>query len=110
MDDERPEQRPEEVPGHGGAEAYDDAVPPGAPGPHGHRPLAVPGDGQRMGLDRRTEEGALIDFAGSLDPARRGHRVVAWVLIGAFGLPALLALWQLLGILLDGLLDALLPG
>lgn len=116
--DERAARDPGDDPGEGlgddlgddlGAGGYDDSVPPGAPGPHGHRPSMLPGDGGRMGLDRRTEEGALIEFAGALDARRPAHRVVAWVLIAAFGLPALLALWQLLGIVLGGVRGWLLP-
>ncbi|MGI8954093.1 MAG: hypothetical protein ACR2FL_05900 [Nocardioidaceae bacterium] len=32
-----------------------------------------------MGLDRNTPEGAMVDFASSLDSRRLGHRVVAWI-------------------------------
>jgi len=58
----------------------------GVPHPYGSR------DARRLGLDRNTEEGALLAFSSSLRADRRGHRVVAWVLLVAFGLPAVLAL------------------
>jgi hypothetical protein len=61
------------------------------------------GDARRLGLDRNTEEGALLAFSSSLRADRPGHRVVAWVLLAAFGIPVLLALlhWSeaLLGLL-----------
>ncbi|MBY9076779.1 hypothetical protein K1X13_18260 [Nocardioides sp. WL0053] len=50
----------------------------------------IPADARRLGFDRNTEEGAMIAMAGSLDPRRRMHRVVAWVLLLAFVLPLLL--------------------
>ena len=49
-------------------------------------------DARRLGLDRNTEEGALLAFSGALRRDRPGHRVVAWVLLAAFGVPVLLAL------------------
>ena len=58
----------------------------GVPHPYGTR------DARRLGLDRNTEEGALLAFSSSLRADRPMHRVVAWVLLVAFGLPAVLAL------------------
>ena len=55
-------------------------------------PSGIPGDARRLGLDRNTQEGALIAFAGSLDPTRTLHRVVAWVLLLAFAVPMALGL------------------
>jgi hypothetical protein len=49
-------------------------------------------DARRLGLDRNTEEGALIAFSGALRPGNPVHRAVAWILLTAFGLPVLLAL------------------
>lgn len=49
----------------------------------------LPTDAQRMGLDRNTEEGAMIGMAGSLNASKASHRLVAWVLIVALGLPVL---------------------
>lgn len=60
-------------------------------------------EARRLGLDRNTEEGALLAFSGALRPDKPAHRVVAWVLLAAFGLPVLLALLhfgeELLGLL-----------
>ena len=59
-------------------------------------PLRTAPDARRLGLDRNTEEGALVAFSAALRPANPRHRVVAWVLLIAFGLPALFALAHLL--------------
>ena len=53
-------------------------------------PDGVPLDARLMGFDRNTEEGAMIALAGSLDPRKLSHRVVAWVLLLAFAVPLLL--------------------
>jgi hypothetical protein len=58
----------------------------GVPHPYGSS------DARRLGLDRNTEEGALIAFTGSLRPDKPLHRIGAWIMLGAFGLPALFAL------------------
>ena len=63
----------------------------GVPHPYGSP------DARRIGLDRNTEEGALIAFSSALRPSNAAHRAVAWILIGTFGLPALLALLHLAG-------------
>lgn len=76
-------------------DAEDQALPwdhPDVLGPRGLSP-----DAQRLGLDRNTEEGALVAFAGSLNRANRKHRFVAWVLLVAFATPAALAILHLLG-------------
>lgn len=52
---------------------------------------------RRMGIDRWTADAGLIAFAASLDPAKRAHRVTAWVLLSAMLLPVLLAVWRVLG-------------
>ena len=52
-------------------------------------------DARRIGLDRNTEEGALVAFSSALRPTNPLHRLVAWVLLAAFGLPALFALLHL---------------
>ena len=54
-------------------------------------------DARRLGLDRNTEEGALLAFSSSLRPHNPVHRAVAWVLLAAFGLPALFLLLHLAG-------------
>jgi hypothetical protein len=58
----------------------------GVPHPYGSH------DARRLGLDRNTEEGALLAFSSALRPNKPTHRVVAWVLLAAFGLPVLFAL------------------
>lgn len=55
----------------------------------------VPVDARLMGFDRNTEEGALIALAGSLDPAKLSHKVVAWVLLVAFAIPLALGMVRL---------------
>lgn len=61
--------------------------------PHPYRSA----DARPLGLDRNTEEGALLAFSSALSPTRPAHRVVAWVLLAAFGLPALVALLHVAG-------------
>jgi len=56
----------------------------------------LPLDAELMGLDRNTEEGAMIAMAGSLQPARPFHRLIAWVVVLALTLPLLLTLLGLL--------------
>jgi hypothetical protein len=63
---------------------------------HTHSQHGVPDDARTMGLDRNTEEGALVAMAGSLSPAKLSHRVVAWAVLAA-----------LLGPLLFGVLHSL---
>ena len=80
-----------------GYEALDgvaeDAEPTWFPGHH------LPADARRMGLTHHVPEGALLDFAGTLDGAKPVHRVAAWVLLFVFGMPvvfAVLRVWQAL--------------
>jgi len=40
---------------------------------------------RRTGLDRNTEEGALLHFSGALRGDNPRHRRVAWVLLVVFG-------------------------
>ena len=55
-------------------------------------PNGIPADARRMGLDRNTQEGALLGLAGSLNPGKLSHRVVAWVLLVVLAFPFLLNL------------------
>jgi hypothetical protein len=71
----------------------------GVPHPYGSE------EARRLGLDRNTEEGALLAFSGALRPGNPVHRLVAWVLLAAFGLPALFLLLHLA----DGVVGTLLP-
>ncbi|HEX2894241.1 MAG TPA: hypothetical protein VHO29_09600 [Marmoricola sp.] len=70
----------------------------GVPHPYGSP------DARRIGLDRNTEEGALIAFSGALRPDKVTHRAVAWVLLVAFGIPVVVALLHLLAALMRLLL------
>lgn len=63
-------------------------------------------DARRLGLDRNTEEGALLAFSSSLRADRPAHRVVAWVLLAAFALPVLFALLHDAGALFRFLVGA----
>lgn len=62
-----------------------------APTGHTSAMQGIPSDAQLMGLDRTTEEGALVAMAGSLDRKKPSHRVVAWIAIVALAAPALLS-------------------
>ena len=66
-------------------ESDDDAPPAWFPGQH------LPPDAHRIGLTHHVPEGALLDFAGCLDPAKPGHRAAAWALLVLFGTPVVLA-------------------
>jgi hypothetical protein len=68
---------------------WDDEPPPLT---HAHDAHPIPPDLRRMGLDRNTEEGALVSMAGSLNPAKRSHRLVAWILLAAFCVPLLITI------------------
>ena len=50
-------------------------------------PDHLPPDARRMGLNRSVPDGALLDFAGSLDGAKPLHRATAWVMLVVFGMP-----------------------
>jgi hypothetical protein len=63
--------------------------------PTAGEPLSVqgiPDDARRLGLDRYTEEGALVAMAGSLTSSKPAHRLVAWIALIAFVAPLLLAM------------------
>lgn len=48
-----------------------------------------PPDARRMGLNRSVPDGALLDFAGSLDSTKPLHRATAWVMLVVFSVPVL---------------------
>jgi hypothetical protein len=52
-----------------------------------------PLDARRMGVDRWSEQGAMIALAANLDPAKVSHRIVAWVMLLTVTGPVLLTLW-----------------
>jgi len=64
----------------------DDAGPEPAP-PYWFAGQHLPSDATRMGLTHHVPDGALLDFAGSLDGANSRHRIAAWLLLVVFGLP-----------------------
>ncbi|WP_122818105.1 hypothetical protein [Nocardioides pantholopis] len=75
---------------------HDDDTPPSwFPGQH------LPPDARRMGLNHTVPDGALLDFAGSLDPRKRVHRITAWVMLAVFGLPVVLDALRLVVEVLD---------
>jgi hypothetical protein len=55
-----------------------------------------PEDARRMGLTRAVPDGALLDFAGALDPSKPKHRVTAWVMLGVFCFPVLMYVLNLI--------------
>ncbi|HVK29366.1 MAG TPA: hypothetical protein VM575_13580 [Nocardioides sp.] len=57
----------------------------------------LPPDARRMGLSPLVPDGAILEFAGSLDSSKTSHRLVAWVLLVAFTLPVLFTVLRLLG-------------
>jgi hypothetical protein len=60
----------------------------------------LPADATRMGLTANVPDGALLDFAGSLDAGNARHRLVAWMLLVVFGLPVVFYVLRLLDIVL----------
>jgi hypothetical protein len=71
----------------------DDTEPAWMPGQH------LPEQARQMGLTHHVPEGALLDFAGSLDGAKTLHRLTAWMLLVVFGLPVVftvLRIWYAL--------------
>ena len=59
----------------------DDSPPVWFPGQH------LPGHAREMGLTHHVPEGALLDFAGSLNGAKPLHRFAAWLLLVVFAMP-----------------------
>ena len=55
----------------------------------------LPADARAMGLSHHVPDGALLDFAGSLDPRKPRHLITAWVMLAVFGLPVVLAVARL---------------
>ena len=69
---------------------HDDDTPP-----HWFAGAHLPPEARGMGLTHHTQEGALLDFAGSLDSSKRFHRVVAWLMLVVFGLPVVFYILRL---------------
>ncbi|GAA1997473.1 MULTISPECIES: hypothetical protein [Nocardioides] len=74
----------------------DDTEPYWFPGQH------LPGHARGMGLTHHTQEGALLDFAGSLDPSKPLHKITAWVMLVVFGLPVFFYVLRLVLAVLPG--------
>jgi hypothetical protein len=74
-------------------EPEDEAAPYWFAGQH------LPGDARTMGLTHHVPEGALLDFAGSLDPSKRRHLITAWVMLVVFGLPVVLMALRIVALL-----------
>jgi hypothetical protein len=55
----------------------------------------LPPDAKLMGLTHHVPDGALLDFAGSLDGAKPLHRFTAWMMLVVFGLPVVFAVMRL---------------
>ena len=66
-----------------------DLAPAWFPGQH------LPEDARRLGLTHHVAEGAILDFAGTLDPTKPVHRVTAWAMLVVFGFPVALAVLRL---------------
>lgn len=62
----------------------------------------LPPDARAMGLTHHVPDGALLDFAGSLDSSKPRHRVTAWVMLAVFTLPVLLYVMRLLQAVFPG--------
>ena len=72
------------------AEIGDEDTPPSwFPGSH------LPPHARGMGLTAHVPDGALLDFAGSLDGAKPLHRFTAWMMLVVFGLPVVFAVMRL---------------
>jgi hypothetical protein len=74
----------------------DDSPPSWFAGQH------LPPHARSMGLTHHVPEGALLDFAGNLDPTSRRHRITAWALLVVFGLPVLFTVLRVLGEVFPG--------
>ncbi len=61
---------------------------------HFHHIEALPEDAVRMGLDRNTQEGAMIGMAGSLNANKASHRLVAWLILVSLTAPLLLTVMR----------------
>ena len=55
----------------------------------------LPEHARLMGLTHHVAEGALLDFAGSLDGTKTLHRVTAWMLLVVFGLPVVFTMMRI---------------
>jgi hypothetical protein len=61
---------------------------------HVHSMHGVPDDARQLGLDRNTEEGAMVAMAGSLRPTKLSHRIVAWSILASLIGPPLFGVFH----------------
>jgi len=52
-----------------------------------------PLDAQRMGIDRWSDDAAMIAVAASLDPGKTSHRLIAWLMLLAITAWLAATLW-----------------
>lgn len=77
-----------------GGRSGEASIPGWGPG----TPFGTP-EAARIGLDRNSVEGAQVAFFSNLRADKRSHKVVAWIALVAFGLPVLLTLVRVVGVL-----------
>lgn len=58
----------------------------------------LPPDARAIGLTHHVPDGALLEFAGSLDSTKPKHRIAAWLLLIVFGLPVFFAVLRVLSL------------
>ncbi len=56
-----------------------------------HNPFPL--DAQRMGIDRWSDDAGMIAIASSLNPSKRSHKIVAWVMLIALASWLIAQLW-----------------
>ena len=85
-------------------QGYDDPGDPGDAGEHGEAVELIepadflpgnpfPLDAQRMGIDRWSDNAGMIAVAASLDPAKRWHKAIAWVMLIGLAVPMAFNVW-----------------
>ena len=62
----------------------------------------LPPDARQMGLTHNVPDGALLDFAGSLDASKPLHKITAWVMLVVFGMPVVFYVLRLVDYALGG--------
>ena len=56
-------------------------------------PNPFPVDAQRMGIDRWSDNAGMIAVAASLDPAKRWHKLIAWLMLACVTVPLMFNVW-----------------
>ena len=78
----------------GGVDGREDVEPTGEQLLLGSGPF--PPDARRLGIDRFSDDGALIAFAANLDPDKPAHKLFAWFLLAVMVAPLALTVRYLL--------------